>query len=94
MKRLTNLVLVAGVTALAGCVTEPQPVLHDDFGNAVRADMAAQVIDPRAGTAEMPAAGLDGRSAEKAVEDYRKAKSEVKREKLLVEIGSGSSSSK
>lgn len=46
---------------LYGCSTAPR--FDENFGTSVRANAAAQVLDPAAAANTNPAAGMDGRAA-------------------------------
>jgi hypothetical protein len=63
MKRF---VLLAGLT-LAAC-TDPHAPLSPDFGNAVNANIAAQVVNPDPAPAGL--ADTNGKRVEKAVDRY------------------------
>jgi hypothetical protein len=63
MKRL---VLLAGMT-LAACA-DPHAPLSADFGNAVNANIAAQVVNPT--PAPLGTADTSGRRMEKAIDRY------------------------
>ena len=54
---------------LYGCGTTPR--LNEHFGAAVRANVAAQVIDPAAAANTNPAAGMEGKAAALAHERYQ-----------------------
>ena len=47
--------------ALAGCSSTPR--FNDHFGDAVRANLSAQVLDPAASSNANPAKGVDGAAA-------------------------------
>jgi type IV pilus biogenesis protein CpaD/CtpE len=53
-------VALAGVL-LCGCDTAPR--FNEQFGTSVRANVAAQVLDPAAAANTNPAAGMEGTSA-------------------------------
>ncbi|HWJ95518.1 MAG TPA: hypothetical protein VNT33_12390, partial [Telluria sp.] len=63
--------LAAALLALAGCSTSPR--IDDHFGEAVRANLAAQAINPKASTNANPAVGIDGQAARAARERYEKS---------------------
>jgi hypothetical protein len=65
-----RLSLLAGALALAGCQLPPGPHAPD-FGDAVRHNMEAQMVDPDAGTTQAEAPEMDGRRAVGAVGRYR-----------------------
>jgi hypothetical protein len=56
---------------LQGCRTSPRADEH--FGESVRANLAAQVANPRAAPNTNPAAGVDGQAARGAQERYEKS---------------------
>ena len=81
---------VALAMSLAGCQTmsEPaEPTLAPGFGNAVKANMAAQVVNPEAGKEEQPAPPLDGQKAERVIKDYRKETGEAPTGTLIENVG-------
>jgi hypothetical protein len=63
-------VLLASVTV--GCVT-PAPKLDDNFGKAVNAAKAQQIINPDASQNTDPAAGLDGQAADATMNRYHRS---------------------
>jgi len=67
--RLVVLVLLGG--ALQGCSSTPR--FNDHFGVSVRANLAAQVIDPAAAASSNPATGVDGPAARAAQERYQRS---------------------
>jgi len=70
--RRNQLVLAAllGV-ALAGCSSTPR--FNDQFGDAVRANLSVQVLDPAASRNANPANGVDGAAALAAHERYQRS---------------------
>jgi type IV pilus biogenesis protein CpaD/CtpE len=68
-KRLACAAL-AGVL-LNGCSTTPR--FNDNFGTSVRANVAAQVLDPAAAANTNPAAGMEGTAAVIAHERYQES---------------------
>jgi type IV pilus biogenesis protein CpaD/CtpE len=65
-----SLVLVSVLGALLqGCSSTPR--FNDSFGASVRANLAAQVIDPAAAANGNPATGVDGAAARAAQERYQ-----------------------
>jgi hypothetical protein len=52
--------LILGVGLSLGACTQSRLHLHDDFGQAVRQDLAAQVADPDATYKGLPAPGATG----------------------------------
>ncbi|MGZ5199222.1 MAG: hypothetical protein ACXWC4_05570 [Telluria sp.] len=67
----SKLYLIAGaLLALAGCSSSPR--IDDHFGEAVRANLSAQVANPAASNNANPATGVDGRAARSAQERYEK----------------------
>ena len=57
---------------LIGCVS-PAPVLDDNFGNAVNAAKAQQIINPDASLSTDPVAGVDGQAADAAMNRYHRS---------------------
>jgi type IV pilus biogenesis protein CpaD/CtpE len=57
---------------LQGCV-QTTPKWDRQFGDTVRANLAAQVLDPAAAANPNPATGIDGRAAAAAQERYEKS---------------------
>jgi type IV pilus biogenesis protein CpaD/CtpE len=65
---------IAGIGALLllqGCSTAPR--FEKGFGAAVRANLAAQTIDPRGGTNTNPVSGIDGPAARAAHQRYQQS---------------------
>lgn len=60
------------VLLLAGCATGPSRV-DQQFGNAVRAAVAAQTVNPEASRNTKAPAGLDGAAAGATMERYEKS---------------------
>lgn len=60
--------------AIAGCdsVVKPKGTLNPNFGNAVRHNMAVQIVNPDASAGITEAPDLDGKRANTAVADYEK----------------------
>ncbi|MEG0043502.1 MAG: hypothetical protein RR763_17675 [Massilia sp.] len=55
-----------------GCISTT-PQWDSQFGAATRANLAAQTIHPAAGASRNPAAGLDGRAARAAIDNYERS---------------------
>lgn len=70
--RRLALALALSGGCLQGCVA-PTPQWDARFGDATRANLAAQVIDPAPANAANPAAGVDGRAARAAYEAYQRS---------------------
>ncbi|MFA5110163.1 MAG: hypothetical protein WC443_02030 [Desulfobaccales bacterium] len=66
-----HLALGVALLWLAGCY--PPSALEQDFGHAVRHNMAQQVVNPQAGFAPQPAAGLSPQAAANEMEKYNKS---------------------
>jgi len=60
---------IVAVLLLQGCSSTPR--FEQNFGEAVRANLAAQTIDPRGATNTNPATGIDGAAARAAHERYQ-----------------------
>ncbi|WP_051971942.1 hypothetical protein [Massilia sp. 9096] len=70
--RRNHLVLAALFgAALAGCSSTPR--FNGQFGDAVRANLSAQVLDPAAASNADPVAGVDGAAALAAQERYQRS---------------------
>lgn len=68
--RSTLLVLLAA--AMQGCGSTT-PHWDREFGKAVRANIAAQVLDPAAAANANPSTGIDGAAARSAHERYQRS---------------------
>jgi outer membrane murein-binding lipoprotein Lpp len=74
---------------LYGCGTTPR--FNEQFGTSVRANVAAQALDPAAAANTNPAAGMEGAAAAIAHERYENSFKEPERPiKALVVSGVGS----
>ena len=89
LKITTPLALIGMLTA---CV-EPAPRYEAEFGNATRATLNAQIINPDAGNNQDPVAGLDGRAASDVIENYQQSFTEPKPIENSFNIGVGSRNS-
>jgi type IV pilus biogenesis protein CpaD/CtpE len=58
-------------------VVEPRKELSPDFGNAVRHNMAVQIVNPEASTGITEAPTLDGNRANAAVTLYQTGKTKA-----------------
>jgi len=88
-----KLMFVMFVSAwLAGCV-EPAPRYEAEFGNATRATLNAQIINPNAGENPDTVTGLDGQAARDALYNYQKSftKPEPKTNSFTIGVGDGGS---
>jgi type IV pilus biogenesis protein CpaD/CtpE len=72
MTTLKIATVLVSVAALCACV-EPAPRYEAEFGNSIRATLNAQIINPDAGNNPDPVAGLDGRAARDAINNYQKS---------------------
>jgi type IV pilus biogenesis protein CpaD/CtpE len=74
MKKLFSLAAIAALAPLmlAGCENpaKPRPTLRADFGDAVRHNMAVQILNPE-GNPDFTPPPMDGARANDAVERYR-----------------------
>jgi type IV pilus biogenesis protein CpaD/CtpE len=74
--RCKQIVLVALLgAALQGCSATPRFNKH--FGDSVRANLSAQVINPAAAANADPVSGVDGDAARAAHERYRRSFTET-----------------
>ena len=71
LKALTRLALGLALLGLAGCY--PPSALEMDYGNAVRNNVAQQVVSPTAGFNPKPAVGLPPQAAAAEQEKYDKS---------------------
>lgn len=72
IKDLTAVVLVAGGCALlSGCI-DPQKPMMEDYGHAVRTDLAAQVADPEPRYLRQDEPASNGPRAANAMDRYLK----------------------
>ncbi len=67
-----RLVLALLPVALAGCMA-PTPHYDEKFGEAVRAAVAQQTVNPDASRNTDPVAGLDGKAADQTINNYDKS---------------------
>ncbi len=65
--------MLALAAAMAQGCAQQGPRWEREFGGAVRANLAAQVLDPAAGANADPASGVDGRAARGAIERYQRS---------------------
>lgn len=79
------------VLSLGGCtnMARQEPTLAPEFGNALRTDMALQVVNPEAGKAEQAAPPMEGQRNEKSLERYRKEAGEAADERLVTDVTGG-----
>jgi type IV pilus biogenesis protein CpaD/CtpE len=73
--KLSPLTLVLSMllsAGLVGCASHT-PVLDDNFGNAVNAAKAQQIINPDASLNTDPVAGVDGLAADAAMSRYHRS---------------------
>ncbi len=73
--KLTPLKLVLSTliaVGLVGCVN-PAPKLDDNFGKAVNAAKAQQIVNPDASLNTDPVAGVDGKAADAAMSRYHRS---------------------
>ena len=84
-RRAVALALVLGLAACA----ETTPRWDSSFGATVRSTFAAQVVNPGAARNTNPAAGIDGRSARAAHEQYERASAQPQSEPASLMSGSG-----
>ncbi|AOJ82877.1 MULTISPECIES: hypothetical protein [Burkholderia] len=84
-----RLVLAASLAAsLGGCMTST-PVWDSRFGDSVRTVMQAQIIDPHAAEHAKSAAGVDGRAAAAALDNYDRSFQQIEPTPNAFVIGVG-----
>ncbi len=81
-------VLFTGLTIvlLAGCRSEMSPHLDDDFGDAVRHNVAVQTLNPDAGGPD-GSASLDGPRVDQAVDRMRNRSNQAQNASLVQDVG-------
>ena len=92
MTTLKIATVLALAAVLSACV-EPAPRYEAEFGNATRATLKAQIINPNAGNNQDPVAGLDGRAARDAINSYQKSFAQPQPTENVFNIGVGTNSS-
>lgn len=71
MNRNRRTIFLAMLAAsLAGCLS-PTPVLDSRFGESMTALKAQQTLNPDASRNDDPVAGIDGKAAKGALDNYR-----------------------
>jgi outer membrane murein-binding lipoprotein Lpp len=85
--RLAAAAAVLAGLLLQGCSATPR--FEDHFGASVRANLAAQVIDPAAAANANPASGMDGAAALAARERYQRSFKETDHAASQPMIGGG-----
>jgi outer membrane murein-binding lipoprotein Lpp len=86
-KRLAAAAAVLTGLLLQGCSATPR--FDDQFGASVRANLAAQVIDPAAAANANPVSGVDGTAALAARERYQRSFKETDRTASQPMMGGG-----
>lgn len=71
IKRLVISSLIVGGIVIAGCAGPS--VLDQNWGRSVETARFNQTLNPKAGENLEPVVGLDGRSADNALETYRQS---------------------
>lgn len=90
MRVLIPLALAAALSA-AGCST-PRTAVDNQFGQALTAARAAQVIDPDAPSRARPPARTDGQASKSAIDRYQKSFDAPPAPVNVLNIGVGTSS--
>jgi hypothetical protein len=91
IRRATLLLPVCA--ALGGCMTS-SPIWEAHFGEAVKADVQAQIIDPQAGEHVRSTPGIDGKAAAASMDIYDKSYVQPQPEASpMMDVGSGSGGS-
>lgn len=88
-----QITIVLAVTGVLTACVEPAPRYEAEFGNATRATLNAQIINPEAGNNPDPVAGLDGRAARDAVNSYQKSFAQPEPTENVFNIGVGTNNS-
>ena len=87
--QITSVITLIGL--LTACA-EPAPRYEAEFGNATRATLNAQIINPDAGNNPDPVAGLDGRAAHDVINNYQKSYAQPEKPQNVFNIGVGGGS--
>ena len=89
-KTIAGIAGIAVFVLLQGCSTAPR--FEKNFGVSVRANLAAQTVDPRGAANANPASGIDGPAARAAHERYQRSFAQPESaptESLVNTIGNG-----
>jgi type IV pilus biogenesis protein CpaD/CtpE len=70
-KTIASTAVLVALVLLQGCSSAPR--FEKNFGTAVRANLAAQTVDPRGAANTNPASGIDGPAARAAHERYQRS---------------------
>jgi len=84
-----NLIFVIFISALLSACVQPSPRHDAEFGDATRATLKAQIINPEAGNNPDTVTGLDGQAARDAMYNYQKSFTNPKSEPNAMTIGVG-----
>ena len=87
-----NLIFVIFISALISACAQTSPRYDAEFGNATRATLQAQIINPDAGNNPDTVTGLDGQAARDAMYNYQKSFTNPKSEPNAFSIGVGTGS--
>ena len=71
-KHYRNLILLGISMLAAGCVTR-SPVTDLHLGESVSLLKSHQILNPKAGLNQDPVAGIDGKAAKSAYDEYQKS---------------------
>ena len=69
IKLVLSMLMAAGLVACAS----PTPLLDDNFGNAVNAAKAQQIMNPDAALSAAPPDGIGGQPANAAIDRYHRS---------------------
>lgn len=72
---------------IGGCAGS-DATISEDFGNAVRQNIALQTINPQGVEAD-ESAMMEGEMSERAIQTYREGPAEVEDESMVQDVGSG-----
>ncbi len=89
MATYKTIACVAALLLVQGCATAPR--FDRQFGASVRANVAAQTIDPRGAANANPAAGIDGPAGRAAHARYQRSFAQPQSEagSLVNSLGNG-----
>lgn len=68
---LTGMIALAGIVTLGGCAATTTPETDARLGEAMTMIKAQQTLNPDASRNTNPVAGVDGKAAKSALDNYR-----------------------
>lgn len=90
-----NILKVTTLISLSYCLSacvETAPRYQAEFGQSINSTLNAQIINPEAGNNTDPVAGLDGRAARDAINNYQKSFAKPEPTPSVFSLGVGNTS--